>query len=109
MGSSLDRMSGLGASLAAGAVTFRVWAPRCRAVDVVVDGRATEPLAAREGGLFEATPEGMVEGARYKYRLDVRRYRPAPATRFHPERIHGPSVVVCPSRVFLDGQRFRGH
>ena len=91
-------MSGLGASLAAGAVTFRVWAPRCRAVDVVVDGRATEPLAAREGGLFEATLEAMAEGARYKYRLDGTRYRPDPASRFQPEGIHGPSVVVDPSR-----------
>ena len=109
MGSSLDRMSGLGASLAAGAVTFRVWAPRCRAVDVVVDGRATEPLAAREGGLFEATLEAMAEGARYKYRLDATRYRPDPASRFQPEGIHGPSVVVDPSRFVWTDQEFGGH
>src|SRR5881396_1453645 len=109
MWSSLDRMSGLGASLAAGAVTFRVWAPRCRAVDVVVDGRATEPLAAREGGLFEATLEAMAEGARYKYRLDATRYRPDPASRFQPEGIHGPSVVVDPSRFVWTDQEFGGH
>src|SRR2546425_10718568 len=102
-------MSGRGARLAAGAVTFRVWATRCRAVDVVVAGRAPEPLAAREGGLFEATLEGMVEGARYKYRLDGARYRPDPASRFQPEGIHGPSVVVDPNRFVWTDQEFAGH
>src|SRR5439155_1055846 len=50
MGPSLDRMSALGASLRTNGVTFRVWAPRCRSVDVVVDGRAIEALTGREGG-----------------------------------------------------------
>src|SRR2546428_2387257 len=44
MGPSLDRMSVLGASLLPGAVAFRVWAPRCQSVDVVVDGRAVEAV-----------------------------------------------------------------
>src|SRR2546428_517708 len=44
MGPLLDRMSVLGASLLPGAVAFRVWAPRCQSVDVVVDGRAVEAI-----------------------------------------------------------------
>src|SRR3989442_15090763 len=98
MGPSLDRMSALGASLLPSGVTFRVWAPRCQAVDVVVDGRAVEALVPREGGLFEARLEGAAEGARYKYRLDGTRYRPDPASRFQPEGIHGPAGVVDPNR-----------
>ena len=109
MGPSLDRMSALGASLLTNGVTFRVWAPRCRSVDVVVDGRAIEALTAREGGLFEVTLEGLAEGARYKYRLDATRYRPDPASRFQPEGVHGPSVVVDPNRFVWTDQEFAGH
>src|SRR5437660_4294426 len=109
MGPSLDRMSALGASLLANGVTFRVWAPRCRSVDVVVDGRAIEALVPREGGLFEVTLEGLAEGARYKYRLDATRYRPDPASRFQPEGVHGPSVVVDPNRFVWTDQEFAGH
>src|SRR5262250_185577 len=109
MGSSLDRMSALGASLLANGVTFRVWAPRCRSVDVVVDGRAIEALTPRDGGLFDVTLEGLAEGARYKYRLDATRYRPDPASRFQPEGVHGPSVVVDPTRFVWTDQEFGGH
>jgi len=109
MGPSLDRMSALGASLLPSGVTFRVWAPRCQAVDVVVDGRAVEALVPREGGLFEARLEGAAEGARYKYRLDGTRYRPDPASRFQSEGIHGPSVVVDPNRFVWTDQEFAGH
>src|SRR2546428_6052462 len=109
MGLSLDRMGVLGASLLPGAVAFRVWAPRCQAVDVVVDGRAVEALAPREGGLFEVRLEGVAEGARYKYRLDATRYRPDPVSRFQPEGIHGPSVVIDPNRFVWTDQEFAGH
>jgi maltooligosyltrehalose trehalohydrolase len=102
-------MSALGASLLANGVTFRVWAPRCRSVDVVVDGRAIEPLHARDGGIFDATLEGLAEGARYKFRLDATRYRPDPASRFQPEGVHGPSVVVDPTRFVWTDQEFSGH
>src|SRR3989442_13966952 len=98
MGPLLDRMSVLGASLLPGAVAFRVWAPRCQSVDVVVDGRAVEALAPREGGLFEVRLEGVAEGARYKYRLDAPRYRPDPASRFPPQGIPAPARGIAPNR-----------
>src|SRR2546428_10751902 len=101
MGPSLDRMSALGASLLTNGVTFRVWAPRCRSVDVVVDGRAIEALTAREGGLFEVTLEGLAGGARYKYRLDATRHRPHPPSRVQPQGGHGPSGVGGPHRLAL--------
>ena len=102
-------MSALGASVLPGAVAFRVWAPRCQAVDVIVDGRAVETLVAREGGLFETKLDGVAEGVRYKYRLDGTRFRPDPVSRFQPEGIHGPSVVVDPSRFVWTDQEFAGH
>ena len=102
-------MSALGASLLANGVTFRVWAPRCRSVDVVVDGRAIEALVPRDGGVFDVMLEGLAEGARYKYRFDATRYRPDPASRFQPEGVHGPSVVVDPNRFVWTDQEFAGH
>lgn len=63
-------MSALGASLRDGGVTFRVWAPRCRGVEVVLDGRAPVPLARGEGGVHEATVSGLAPGARHRFRLD---------------------------------------
>src|SRR5258705_4363189 len=107
MGPSLDRMSALGASVLGSGVTFRVWAPGCRSVDVVVDGRAIEALAPREGGLFEAVLEGVAEGARYKYRLDAARYPPDPPSPFQPPGIPRPSVLVGPSRLVWTGPEIR--
>jgi maltooligosyltrehalose trehalohydrolase len=109
MGLSLDRMTALGASILPNSVTFRVWAPRCRSVDVEVDGRAIEPLLPAAGGMFEATLEGISEGARYRYRLDGVRYRPDPVSRFQPEGVHGPSVAIDPARFTWTDQDFPGH
>ena len=109
-------MNSPGASLHLGAIpnetgtTFRVWAPRCRTVDVVIEGRRPEPLNARADGLFERPIPGLAAGTRYQYRLDGERYRPDPVSRFQPEGVHGPSVVVDPaSYSWTDHQAFRGH
>src|SRR2546425_3868574 len=94
MGPVLDRMSALGASVLPGAVAFRVWAPRCQSVDVVVDGRAVEVLAPREGGLFEARLEGVAEGARYKNRL---------RSEEHTSELQSLAYLVC--RLLLEKKK----
>jgi maltooligosyltrehalose trehalohydrolase len=108
-------MKSLGASLHLGATvqdettTFRVWAPRCRSVDVLVEGRRPERMVAREDGTFEASMPGVGASTRYQYRLDGSRYRPDPASRFQPDGVHGPSMTVDPSRFAWTDQAFRGH
>jgi maltooligosyltrehalose trehalohydrolase len=108
-------MKSLGASLHLGATlqetgtTFRVWAPRCRSVDVVIEGRRPEPLTPRADGLYERAFGGIGAATRYQYRLDGERYRPDPVSRFQPEGVHGPSVVVEPGRFPWTDQGFRGH
>src|SRR6185369_5521519 len=105
----LDRMNPLGASLRDGGVDFRVWAPRCRAMELVLDGRAPIAMIKTEGGIWNATVPDLADGARYQFRLDGARYRPDPRSRWQPEGVHGPSVVVDPSRfVWTDGG-FTGH
>jgi maltooligosyltrehalose trehalohydrolase len=102
-------MNPLGASLHEGGVTFRVWAPRCRSVDVVVEGSPPLALASGSDGMFEGTVRGLVTGARYQYRLDGERYRPDPVSRWQPEGVHGPSAVVDPRQFVWTDQAFRGH
>jgi maltooligosyltrehalose trehalohydrolase len=106
---SLGASLHLGAAVQEGMATFRVWAPRCRAVDVVIEGRKPEALTAREDGLFERSLANIGAGTRYQYRLDGERYRPDPVSRYQPEGVHGPSVVVDPSRFPWSDQGFRGH
>ncbi len=101
-------MNPLGASVLDDAATFRVWAPRCRSVDVVVEGRRPEPMTRDAGGLFEATLGRVPAGAHYHYRLDGARHRPDPASRWQPEGVHGASVVVDPRRFMWTDQDFRG-
>src|SRR4030095_9682355 len=97
-------MKSLGASLHLGAVlyetgtTFRVWAPRCRGVEVVIEGRRPTPLTVRAGGLFELALPGVGPGTRYQYRLDGERYRPAPQSRPTPEGVHGAALVGVSGR-----------
>ncbi|MGH7278592.1 MAG: malto-oligosyltrehalose trehalohydrolase [Candidatus Rokuibacteriota bacterium] len=102
-------MKALGASLHATGTTFRVWAPRCRSVDVVIDGRHPAPLRPDVDGVFELTLPGVHEGTAYRYRLEGDRYRPDPVSRFQPQGVHGPSVVVDPGRFVWTDTRFRGH
>jgi maltooligosyltrehalose trehalohydrolase len=101
-------MNAFGASLRDGDVTFRVWAPRCRTLDVVLDGRAPVPMRG-DGGVFELTMSGVPAGTRYQYRLDGERYRPDPVSRWQPEGVHGPSVVVDEKSFAWTDAGFGGH
>ena len=78
---------------------FRLWAPAARAVSLVLhDGTAagTHPLARVEGGLFETWVRGAAAGATYAYRMDDGEAKPDPASRFQPQGVHGPSLIVDP-------------
>src|SRR5262249_56961163 len=96
-------MKSLGASFHLGAtvrdetVTFRVWAPRCRSLEVVIEGRRPFPMSRHDDGVFEAVVPGLQAGTRYQYRLDGERYRPDPTSRFQPEGVPGPPMVVDPT------------
>ena len=82
-------------------VTFTVWAPNAREVQLVLqDGAAagTHPLARTDDGLFTTWTRGASAGDRYGYRLDGSEPRPDPASRYQPDGVHGPSQVVDASR-----------
>ncbi|MDH4186644.1 MAG: alpha-amylase family glycosyl hydrolase, partial [Nitrospira sp.] len=79
-------------------VHFRVWAPFATsvAVELLDQNRTAIPMQPSGQGYFEVTAEGVGPRARYRYILDGKHARPDPASRFQPEGVHGPSVVVDP-------------
>ena len=91
-----------GAQLTEGGVRFRLYAPAAKRVDVVfgngVDDAATRaPLSANEAGWFEATVPGAGAGTRYAFSLDdAELHVPDPASRFQPDGVHEPSLVIDP-------------
>jgi maltooligosyltrehalose trehalohydrolase len=99
-----------------GGAHFRVWAPRCRHVEVVLEG-GHRPHG--ESLVAESTPEGKGyfsgqiatagAGQCYRFRLDGGRDGyPDPASRFQPEGPHGPSQIVDPSRFTWTDHSWQG-
>jgi maltooligosyltrehalose trehalohydrolase len=93
----MDRDFPLGATyLGDGRSAFCVWAPLCEEVEVQV--LSPEKRAARLSRDHEGYHQGVIPevqpGSRYVYRLDGRKERPDPASRFQPEGVHGPSQIL---------------
>src|SRR5207249_2588652 len=87
---------------------FRVWAPRARRVDVVVEGGNAGSLDREEAGYFSGVLQ-VAAGTRYRYRLDDdERGYPDPASRFQPEGPHGASEVIDPSAFEWSDDSWRG-
>ncbi len=88
--------------LPGGGVRHRVWAPDRQTVEALVygDDRRTVvravPLEKDGAGFFGAVdPEGRA-GETYRYRLDGGDAFPDPFSRYQPEGVFGPSMVVDP-------------
>ncbi len=81
-----------------GGVHFRIWAPRRKKVEVVLDGGGVRELTPEAGGYHSGLFEGAGAGALYRYRLDGEaEVFPDPASRFQPNGPHGPSQVIDPA------------
>jgi maltooligosyltrehalose trehalohydrolase len=107
---NVSRRLPIGAELIeSGGVHFRVWAPRAKRVDVVLEsdalavGLEPEPEAYHSGAV-----EAAGAGTRYRFRLDNGQLLPDPASRFQPDGPHGPSGVVDPSTFRWSDERWRG-
>jgi len=90
-----------GAQLSEEGVRFRLYAPSATAVDVVFStegGERTTPLLGQGAGWFEVVERAARAGTRYAFSLDgAALHVPDPASRFQPEGVHAPSVVVDPT------------
>jgi maltooligosyltrehalose trehalohydrolase len=87
---------------------FRVWAPRKKGADVVVDGRrvAMEPT---EGGWWEAGVAGARPGSRYGLSVDGGEVRPDPRSPSQPDGVFSLSEVVDHSAFQWHDQQWKRH
>ncbi|MBI4527888.1 MAG: malto-oligosyltrehalose trehalohydrolase [Deltaproteobacteria bacterium] len=81
-----------------GEVHFRVWSPRSKTMEVVVETGSAANTATRlspeENGYFSGVVPGCKAGDLYRFRMDGHRLLLDPASRFQPEGPLGPSMVV---------------
>jgi maltooligosyltrehalose trehalohydrolase len=81
-----------------GRTRFRLWAPALREVVLELatpSARAALPMSAAGEGWHQLTCAAPC-GTRYAFRVDASIAVPDPASRFNPEDVHAPSMVVDP-------------
>ena len=112
--SSLKRRYPIGAELIGENQThFRVWAPKGRQVDVVLEDTADGPpkfysLIAEPGGYFSGVAN-VGAGARYRFRVDgAENSYPDPASRLQPDGPHGSSCIVDPTTFQWSDEEWQG-
>jgi maltooligosyltrehalose trehalohydrolase len=85
-----------------GVAHARVWAPRCRTVDALIErangGNASSVRLERDSdGFYNGELTDVAAGDRYWFRLDDDRNRPDPVSRWQPEGPHQSSAIVDPT------------
>ena len=112
--SSVNRRYPIGAEVIGENQThFRVWAPKARELDLVVEqGPASErtfhSLHAEPNGYF-CGAIGAGVGTRYRFRVNGgEMWYPDPASRFQPDGPHGPSCIVDPRQFHWTDSQWRG-
>jgi maltooligosyltrehalose trehalohydrolase len=102
----------LGAYREGGDVTFRVWAPASRRVELVLHPglpwSRRHRLERMDDGIFTGTFDNVAVGDRYSYSPDAQGPFPDPASRFQPEGVHGPSAIVDPHAYAWSDHGWRG-
>lgn len=76
--------------------SFLVWAPKATQLEVELTfpRERNVKMESIGCGYFRAIVEDVAAGAHYRYRIDGRKARPDPVSRFQPQGVHGPSLVV---------------
>jgi len=87
-------MSGFrfGPQLSADGVTFRIWAPAARSVELIVERPVR--MAAQPDGWHVLALAGAGAGTRYRFRIDGELDVPDPGSGFQPDDVGGPSEVI---------------
>ncbi|MGZ3389767.1 MAG: malto-oligosyltrehalose trehalohydrolase [Isosphaeraceae bacterium] len=97
-----------------GRVHFRVWAPKHKEVQVVLEAGPDAPrgfaLESEAEGYFAGAVAGAGVGTRYRFRLGGSSVQilPDPATRYQPEGPCGPSEVIDPLCFRWTDQAWQG-
>lgn len=96
-----------GAELVPEGVRFALWAPSAKRVALLLDG-AEHAMAAEAEGWWRAVVAEAGPGARYAFRIDGEAMVPDPASRFQPDDVFGPSLVVDPTEYDWQDAAWRG-
>ena len=100
-----------------GGVHFRLWAPRRKKLEVVLEGGpgfstggkpAAFPLEHEEDGYFSGLVESAANGTCYRFRMDGLELGPDPASRWQPDGVRGPSQVVDPGLFRWTDHNWKG-
>jgi maltooligosyltrehalose trehalohydrolase len=107
--STSDPSESLGALRIGGATHFRVWAPDAKRIEVVLEKGAERLTLQRSAdGYFSAQSSSIQAGALYKYLVDDEGPWPDPCSRFQPQGVHGPSMVIETDRFEWTDSRWQG-
>ena len=92
----------IGAEIGPKGASFRVYAPACKKVEVVLESTSQAPrsfsLSSEKNGYFSGVFKPFQAGSRYRFKLDEEEeLYPDPASRYQPNGPFGPSQVVDPN------------
>ena len=92
-----------------GGVRFRLFAPACAHVDLILFDHEQPMRMQRDAeGWHELTTRAAGAGSRYKFRLPDGLTVADPASRFQPEDVEGPSEVIDPGAYAWQDDRWQG-
>ena len=87
-------------------VTFRLWAPAAKRVELMLD--RAQPMQAKANGWYQTHVAGARAGTLYKFRIDGELEVPDPAAHYQPQDIGGPSEVIEHDAFAWQAQAWRG-
>jgi malto-oligosyltrehalose trehalohydrolase len=102
----MTRRRHFGPELTATGVTFRLWAPAARRVELLLD--RPHPMQSLPGGWHEIAMPGAGAGTLYKFRIDGEVDVPDPASAFQPDDVSGPSEVIDHEQFAWRASDWRG-
>jgi malto-oligosyltrehalose trehalohydrolase len=88
----MNATTSFGPELHADGVTFRLWAPAAKKVELMLD--RAHPMQAGSDGWHEVGIAGAGAGTLYKFRIDGELEVPDPVSHFQPQDVSGPSEVI---------------
>ncbi len=97
----------MGANVAGGGVSFRVWAPDASRIEVRI-GDALTPMRQDDAGVWSALVPAIGPGMRYRYRVNDTWDYPDPYSRSQPDGPHGHSEVIDPAAYAWHDAGWRG-
>ena len=97
-----------GAQLDESGARLRVCAPAAGTLHAIVEGREPVPMTRIARDTFEAHVGGARAGDRYRLQMDAHIPWPDPCSRWQPDGVHGPSMLIDPAAFAWTDADWRG-